>query len=292
MGDSTAARLRKAMSDGLVVAPFIYDGLTAKIAEHHGFGAVYMTGHGTSAQAGFPDFGMLSFREMVNNLSYIAEAVSVPVIADADTGYGNALNVGRTVREYESAGAAALHMEDQTFPKKCGFFEGKQVVPVDEYLGKLRSALDARQGDLVIIARTDALAVSGWDEVEARTHAYREAGADLVFVDGIKTADDLAEYSKRVIKAGIPALYNGSLAPTQEVGSLGFSLMITGGGHGLSYMAVKRAMQEVKSGSYQYGDRSRLDFNGITDLLGLPEIYELEGRFGRPIPVSSSAAQR
>jgi len=284
----TTAQLRSALASGLVVAPFVYDGLTAKIAEHHGFKAVYMTGHGTAAQAGYPDFGLISFKEMLTNLSYVAGAMGIPVVADADTGYGNALNVGRTVREYQMAGAAALHMEDQSFPKKCGFFEGKQVIPTDEYLGKLKAALDARtDDDFVIIARTDALAVAGWDEVEDRVHRYREAGADLVFVDGIKTRDDLDQYTKRVVAAGIPALYNGSLAPSGEIEGLGFSLMITGGGHGLSYMAVKSAMLEVRNGTYEYGERTRLNFNGITDLLGLPEIYELEKTYGRYDPVTA-----
>jgi 2,3-dimethylmalate lyase len=287
---STATKkLRQALTEGLVVAPFVYDGLTAKIAENHGFPAVYMTGHGTAAQAGYPDFGLISFKEMLTNLSYIAAAVDVPVIADADTGYGNALNAGRTVREYGRAGAAALHMEDQSFPKKCGFFEGKQVIPIDEYIGKLKAALDARvDDDFVIIARTDALAVAGWDEVETRAHRYRETGADLVFVDGIKTMDDLEQYSKRLVGAGIPCLYNGSLAPTPEIKSRGFSVMITGGGHGLSYMAVKTAMLEIQNGTYSYGERSRLDFNSITDLLGLPEIYRLEKTYGRPNSFSTA----
>lgn len=273
------------MSEGLVIAPFIYDGLTARIAAHHGFEAVYMTGHGTAAQAGYPDLGLISFKEMVTNLTYIANSVEVPVIADADTGYGNPLNVGRTIREYERAGAAALHMEDQTFPKKCGFFEGKAVIPVDDYVQKLQAALDARNSDLVLIARTDALAVSGWEEVEERCHRYRETGADLVFVDGIKTEDDLEQYTKRIVGAGIPALYNGALAPTDDIASRGFSINITGGGHGLSYMAVKRAMQEALAEGRHAAGAARLDFASITDLLGLPEVYELERRYA-PEPVN------
>ena len=277
MGRGT--QLRGALADGLVVAPFVYDGLTAKIAEAHGFRACYMTGHGTAAQAGFSDMGLISFAEMVANLRYVAGAVEIPVIADADTGYGNALNVRRTVREYERAGAAALHMEDQVFPKKCGFFEGKQVIPRDEAVGKLRSALDARTDpDFVVIARTDALATDGWDEVEERAHRYREAGADLVFVDGIKTADDLQQYTDRLVRAGIPCLYNGMLEPTGDIATRGFNLMICGGGHGLSYMAVRKALLEVR----ETGGRSvngRAQFGSITDLLGLPQIYKVEARY-------------
>jgi 2-methylisocitrate lyase-like PEP mutase family enzyme len=276
---SKGRQLREALAKGLVVAPFIYDGLTAKIAQAHGFQACYMTGHGTAAQAGFSDLGLISFAEMVSNLRYVARAVEIPVIADSDTGYGNPLNVRRTVREYEQAGAAALHMEDQAFPKKCGFFEGKQVIPAEEYLGKLRAALDARRDpDFVIIARTDALATDGWDEVERRAHLYHEAGADLVFVDGIKTVDDLQQYTDRLIRAGIPCLYNGSLEVTSRIAGRGFSIMITGGGHGLSYMAVRSAMEGVFATGSQ-GAGSMLEFGSITDLLGLPEIYETEARY-------------
>jgi 2-methylisocitrate lyase-like PEP mutase family enzyme len=276
---SKGKALRKALADGLVVAPFIYDGLTAKIAESHGFRACYMTGHGSAAQLGFSDLGLISFTEMVTNVRYIANAVDIPVIADADTGYGNPLNARRTVREYERAGAAALHMEDQVFPKKCGFFEGKAVIPVDDAVAKLHAALDARSDpDFVIIARTDSLATNGWDEVETRANRFREAGADFVFVDGIKTADDLEQYTNRLVKQGIPSLYNGSLAPAGEIASRGFSIMITGGGHGLSYLAVRKAMRELKATGRQ-STEGRMDFGSITDLLGLPEIYELEARY-------------
>jgi 2-methylisocitrate lyase-like PEP mutase family enzyme len=279
VGVSTSGRLRAALAKGLVVAPFVYDGLTARIAQAHGFSACYMTGHGTAAQAGLPDLGLISFGEMVSNLRYIAEAVEIPVIADADTGYGNALNVRRTVREYERAGAAALHLEDQVFPKKCGFFEGKQVIAREEAVGKIRAALDARSDpDFVIIARTDALATDGWDEAVARAEAYHRAGADMVFVDGIRTRDDLETYSRRLAGQGIPCLYNGALEPTGRIAARGFALMITGGGHGLSYLAVRKAMLELRRTGRPPAD-GRAAFPSITDLLGLPEIYELEARY-------------
>ena len=139
------ARMRQLMaSDQMIVAPFIMNALHAKIAESVGFDAVYMTGAGTSAERGFPDVGLLTMTEMVANAKYVANAVDIPVICDADTGYGNPLNVQRTVREYESAGVAGIHLEDQQFPKKCGFFEGKQVIPMEEHVQKIRAALDAR----------------------------------------------------------------------------------------------------------------------------------------------------
>ncbi|MDP6568072.1 MAG: isocitrate lyase/PEP mutase family protein [Alphaproteobacteria bacterium] len=273
------ARLRQAMAGGMVVAPFVYDGFTALIAEGQGAQAVYMTGHGTSAQIGLPDVGLTSMAEMVANLGYIAEAVAVPVIADADTGYGNAINVRRTVREYESAGAAALHLEDQVFPKRCGFFEGKQCVPLAEHTQKVRAAVDARSDpDLIIIARTDAVAPNGWDDAIRRAEAYRAAGADLVFVDGIKTLEDMDIYTRRLVEQGVPCLYNGQLLPAPDVAARGFRIMITGGGHALSYAAVRQALLDLKQGGGGEG-RDLDQFNAITSLLGLPGIYELERRY-------------
>ena len=275
---SPGTRLRQNMTGDMVLAPFVYDGFTAMIAEGQGAQAVYMTGHGTSAQIGLPDVGLTSMAEMVANLGYITEGVEVPVIADADTGYGNAINVQRTVREYENAGAAAMHLEDQVFPKRCGFFEGKQCVPMAEHVQKIRAALDARsEPDLVIIARTDAVAPNGWDDAIRRAEAYRSAGADLVFVDGIKTVDDMDIYTTRLVEQGLPCLYNGELLPVPEVAKRGFKIMITGGGHALSYAAVRQALLDLKQGGGEGRDLEQ--FNTITSLLGLPEIYELEKRY-------------
>ena len=274
------AKLRVAMADGMVLAPFVYDGFTARIAASQGAQAVYMTGHGTSAQIGLPDVGLTSMAEMVANLGYIVIAVDVPVVADADTGYGNAINTQRTVREYEAAGAAAMHLEDQVFPKRCGFFEGKECVPMGEHVQKIRAALDARvDPDMVIIARTDAVAPNGWDDAIQRAEAYRLAGADLVFVDGIKTLDDLDIYTTRLVEQGIPCLYNGQLQPVPEVASRGFKVMITGGGHALSYAAVRQALLDLKAGGGIGEPRDTERFNATTSLLGLPEIYELEQRY-------------
>lgn len=277
---SKGRQLREAMAQGLVVAPFVYDGFTAKIAAANGARAVYMTGHGTSAQLGYPDVGLTSFAEMVNNLRYIVNAVDVPVIADSDTGYGNPINARRTVREYEEAGAAALHMEDQVFPKKCGFFEHKEVVPKEEHVIKIKAALEARTDpDFVIIARTDALAPNGWEDAIDRCRAYYQAGADVVFVDGIKTEQDIERYERDLIKQGIPCLYNGRLEPTTRIADRGFQLMITGGGHGLSFAAVRSALLDLKAGAGSAGPRDMDQFGSITDLLGLPEIYELEREY-------------
>jgi len=278
--NSSRSALRAAMGEGLVVAPFVYDGFTALIAAGQGARAVYMTGHGTSAQIGLPDVGLASMAEMVANLGYIANAVDIPVIADADTGYGNAINVQRTVREYESAGAAAMHLEDQVFPKRCGFFEGKECIPMGEHVQKIRAALDARgDPDMVMIARTDAVAPNGWDDAIRRAETYRAAGADIVFVDGIKTLDELDIYTRRLVEQGIPCLYNGQLSPASEIAERGFKIMITGGGHALSYAAVRQALIALKKGDGIGEPRDNERFNATTSLLGLEEIYKLEERY-------------
>ncbi|MCH9673940.1 MAG: isocitrate lyase/PEP mutase family protein [Gammaproteobacteria bacterium] len=272
--------LRRIMANGLAVAPFVYDGFTARIAASQGAQAVYMTGHGTAAQLGLPDVGLLGLAEMVSNVGYIVNAVDVPVIADADTGYGNAVSVQRAVREYEAAGAAAMHLEDQVFPKRCGFFEGKACIPMDEHVQKIKAAVDARiDAGFVIIARTDAVAPNGWEDALARARAYYDAGADVVFVDGIKTTDDLSTYADELASHGVPCLYNGSLMTTGEVAELGFKVMITGGGHALSYAAVRQALLALKSGESANERRDQNQFNDITGLLGLTEIYETERRY-------------
>ena len=272
------ARLRELLAaDGLIVAPFILNALHARIAESVGFNAVYMTGAGTSAEKGFPDVGMLTMTEMVTNARYIANAVDVPVICDADTGYGNALTTQRTVREYESAGVAGIHIEDQVFPKKCGFFEGKQVVPMEEHVQKIRAALDARSDpDFVIIARCDAYAVTGWEDTVRRCKAYREAGADMVFVDGIKSVEDLELYARDL--PDMPRLYNGDLANTKDVEAMGYKVMICGSTIWLIYKQLTSAFEELKEtgqvDSARFG--SRWD---VANLLGLDEVYELERKY-------------
>lgn len=271
-------RLRELLAaDGLIVAPFILNALHARIAESVGFNAVYMTGAGTSAEKGFPDVGMLTMTEMVTNARYIANAVNIPVICDADTGYGNALTTQRTVREYESAGVAGIHIEDQVFPKKCGFFEGKQVVPMGEHVQKIRAALDARRDpDFVIIARCDAYAVTGWEDTVRRCKAYREAGADMVFVDGIKSVEDLEIYARDL--PDMPRLYNGDLANTKDVEAMGYKVMICGSTIWLIFKQLTAAFEELKETGQVDAARfgSRWD---VANLLGLDEVYELERKY-------------
>ena len=275
----TTTKLRQLLkSDSLIVAPFILNAFHAKIAESVGLNAVYMTGSGTSAERGFPDVGLLTMTEMVSNAKYIAGAVDIPVICDADTGYGNPLNVQRTIREYEAAGVAGVHIEDQLFPKKCGFFAGKQVIPQEEAVQKIKAALDARvDPDFVIIARCDAYAVTGWEDTIERCNSYMEAGADLVFVDGIKSQDDIANYARDM--ADLPRMYNGDLANTKQMDDLGYKIMICGSTIWLIYKQLKDAFTELMEEGAVNPERfgTRWDVAG---LMGLDAVYELEQKYG------------
>jgi 2-methylisocitrate lyase-like PEP mutase family enzyme len=219
--------------DGMVIAPGAYDGLTAKLIAAAGFEAVYMTGAGTAASFGYPDFGLLTMSEMVDNARRIAAATVLPVIADADTGYGNELNVFRTVREYEAAGVAGIHIEDQGFPKKCGHLDDKEIVPREDWLAKIRAAAAARREvEFGIIARTDARAVAGFDEAVARANAAFAAGADMAFVEAPQTLEEVAAVP-RLVKG--PCLINvvyGGKTPDldlREAEAMGYKLAIVPG---------------------------------------------------------------
>jgi len=190
----------------LTIAPGAYDCITARSIVQAGFGAVYMTGAGTAATLGYPDYGLLTMSEMADNAGRIAAAVDVPVIADADTGYGNELNATRTVREYERRGVAGLHIEDQGFPKKCGHLDNKAIVPLDEYLAKIRAAVAAkRDPDFFIIARTDSRAMLGFEEAVRRANAALAVGADMAFVEAPQTVEEVAAVP-RLVKG--PCLLN------------------------------------------------------------------------------------
>ena len=185
----------------IVIAPGVYDGLTARMVELAGYSAAYMTGAGTSLSRGYPDLGLLTLTEMAGNAAVITRTIELPLIADADTGYGNELNVTRTVQEYERAGVAAMHLEDQVSPKRCGHLAGKEIVPRDEFVAKIRAAAAARRNsDFVLIARTDARAVSGLEEALWRVNAALAAGADVGFVEAIPDMSELAD---------VPRLVNG-----------------------------------------------------------------------------------
>lgn len=229
-----AARFRELMwRDGMVVAPGAYDCITARLIERAGFDAVYMTGAGTAATLGYPDFGLVTMSEMVANAGRIAAAVELPVIADADTGYGNELNVVRTVREYETAGVAGIHIEDQGFPKKCGHLEDKAIVPREDWLAKIRAAAQSRRNrDFTIIARTDARAVAGLDEAIARANAAIEAGADMAFVEAPQTLEEVAAVPRQVRGPCLLNVVRGGKTPDldlREAERMGYKLAIVPG---------------------------------------------------------------
>ncbi|AME26663.1 carboxyvinyl-carboxyphosphonate phosphorylmutase [Burkholderia sp. PAMC 26561] len=214
----------------MLVAPGVYDGITARLAEQAKFTALYMTGAGTAASYGLPDYGLLTMTEMVANAARIVACTTLPVIADADTGFGNELNVTRAVRAYEQAGVAGIHIEDQVSPKRCGHLDGKELVPAAEFVAKIRAALAARRNpDFVIIARTDANSVSGLDDAIARANAALAAGADLAFVEAPRDLDEIAAIPRRV---NGPCLFNivrGGKTPDislHDVREMGYRLAI------------------------------------------------------------------
>jgi 2-methylisocitrate lyase-like PEP mutase family enzyme len=231
---SASARLRALLKqDGMVVAPGAYECISARVIAQAGFPAVYMTGAGTAAMLGYPDFGLVTMSEMAENAGRIAAAVNVPVIADADTGYGNELNVTRTVREYEKRGVAGLHIEDQGFPKKCGHLDDKTVIPLDEYLAKIRAAAAARSSpDFLLIARTDSRAVIGFEEAVTRMNAALKAGADMAFLEAPQTPEEVAAVPRLVKGPCLLNVVSGGKTPVldlAEAQKLGFKLAILPG---------------------------------------------------------------
>jgi 2,3-dimethylmalate lyase len=282
----TTTRLRQLLrAPGIIVAPGAYDCLTAKLIEREGFAAVYMTGAGTAlTRIGKPDLGFATLSEMVSNAAAIASTVAIPLIADADTGYGGALNVYRTVREYERAGVAALHIEDQVFPKRCGHLDGKQVVAIEEMVIKLRAAVQARTDeDLVLIARTDALAVTGLDDTLRRCHAYAEAGADVLFVEALRSDEEIARVVREV---DVPLLYNfvehgkSPLLPMAELQSLGFKIVICPGSIMLSVVPlVRRVLAEIKQCGTTAGLLDHMtDVVELFEVMGLSDLLALDAR--------------
>ena len=250
---STAQRLRALLQrDGLLIAPGAYDCIGARVIEQAGFAAVYMTGAGTAATLGYPDYGLVTMSEMAENAGRLAAAVRVPVIADADTGYGNELNVTRTVREYERRGVAGLHIEDQGFPKKCGHLDNKTVIPLDDYLAKIRAAAAAKADpDFLLIARTDARAVVGFDEAVRRMNAALAAGADMAFLEAPQTREEVEAVPKLVRGPCLLNVVSGGKTPVLDLADaerLGFKLAILPGILFQTAMdAFDMALAEVKT---------------------------------------------
>ena len=293
-GATTRLRALLARDEPLLV-PGAYDALSARLVEQAGFDAVYMTGFGATASLlGMPDVGLLSGSEMVDNAGRMARAVDVPLISDADTGYGNAINVARTVQQFERAGVAAVHLEDQVSPKRCGHMSGKSVVPVDEMVEKVRAAVAARSDpDFLLIARTDARAVEGLDGALERARAYLDAGADALFVEAPESEAEVAEVAGAF--PGTPLLFNWvergrtPMLPLERIAELGFALVIFPVATLFSATTgMQRYLAELRSaGTPLQALDDAVGFEAFTDLVGLPEIRGFEqavtdGTLGRP----------
>jgi len=283
--ESAPARLRSLLVAGdPLLLPGAYDALSARLVEAAGFDAVYMTGFGTTATLlGMPDVGLLSGAEMVDNARRMARAVDVPLVSDADTGYGNAVNVARTVEEFERAGVAGIHLEDQVAPKRCGHMTGKQVVPVDEMVEKLRAAVAARSDpDFVLIARTDARAVEGLEGALARARTYRDAGADVLFVEAPQSEREVEQVAAAF--PDTPLVFNWvergmtPMLPLERVAELGFALVLF---PVASLFSATRGMQRYLTRLRETGTPlAALDdavpFDEFTDLVGLPQVRGFE----------------
>ena len=276
----------------IVVAPGVYDAFTALVAEQAGFSTLYVSGAAISyTRLGRPDLGLVSMSEVLETLAMIHDRVGADLIVDADTGYGNALNVGRTMRLFERAGASAIQIEDQDFPKRCGHLDGKLLVPAAEMAGKIKAAVDARRScETLVIARTDAITVEGFERAIERAELYREAGADVLFVEAPQTRAELARIPPRL--GGVPLMANmvegGKTPPTAagELEGMGFALVIFPGG---IVRALARTADEYYASLAAHGTsepfRSRmLDFTSLNELIGTPEMLALGTRYESSTP--------
>ncbi len=291
MSERATTQLRNLLAQpGCVVAPGVADAFGARLVKLEGFQAVYMTGFGTSlTRLGMPDVGLLTATEMIDNASRIVDASELPVIADADTGYGNPINTRRTIRDYEKAGVAGVHIEDQSWPKRCGHLAGKRVIPTAEMVAKIKAACDARRDkDFMIITRTDAIAIEGLEAALERGERYREAGADMLFIEAPVGREQVEIVSKRF--QGVPLLYNMAASgktpdlPADELGTLGFKLSIYPNWMILAAIpAMQNALRELKKTGSIAGLRPHAaTFKQFTEIAGLPEIQVLEEKYGVP----------
>ena len=288
----TSTRLRRMLAEpGLIVAPGAYDGFSARLIEAAGFSAVYMTGAGTAAShLGQPDLGLTTLTEMATHASHLAGCISLPLIADADTGYGNALNVVRTVREYEKAGVAGLHLEDQVAPKKCGHIAGKQIVSAAEFADKIRAAVEYKTDpDLVIIARTDARAVSGLDDAIERANVYREAGADVIFFEAPQSLEEIERVAREVKAPLLANMVQGGKTPAVKVSELerlGFKIVIFPGVcMRAAVPAMESALQRLKQTGTDWpaGDGPVMGPMDIFRKVGFDWWHDVEQKFaGKP----------
>jgi len=271
----------------ILVAPGVYDAFTALVATQAGFNTLYVSGASIAyTRLGRPDVGLVSMSEVADTITLIRDRVPAHLIVDADTGYGNALNVVRTVRTFERAGATAIQLEDQDFPKRCGHLDGKALISAPEMVGKLKAALDTRASrETLIIARTDAVAVEGFERAIERAHLYKEAGADMLFVEAPKTREELA----RVVKALPGALLMANMVeggktptlPAGELNALGFALVIFPGGivRALAQHAASYYASLATNGTTEPFRNQMLDFDGLNGVIGTPEMIALGKKY-------------
>ncbi len=286
MGQTLGAQLA---AEGIIVAPGVYDALGALIAEQAGFAALYLSGASIAyARFGRPDIGLVAMTEVGETLAAIRKRVQVPIVVDADTGYGNALNVMRTVRHFERRGANAIQLEDQTLPKRCGHLDGKTLVPAAEMVGKIKAALDARRDDgTLIVARTDAIAVEGFEPALERGARYAEAGCDLLFVEAPRSREELATLAGR-LGGRVPLMANmveGGKTPVlsaEELQALGFSLVIFPSGlvRAFAGMAKDYFASLGRHGTTQPFRNRMLEFDQLNDLLGTRDALAMGRRYG------------
>jgi 2-methylisocitrate lyase-like PEP mutase family enzyme len=270
-----------------LLAPGAYDALSALLVEQAGFEAIYMSGASISyTQIGRPDVGLMTASQVADTIGRVADRVSIPLIVDADTGFGNALNVQHTVRLFERMGAAALQLEDQTAPKRCGHLSGKELISEDEMVGKIKAAVDARKTDAtLIVARTDAIAVDGFDAALTRAHAYADAGADVLFVEAPQSLNQMEGICAAL--PNIPLLANmveGGRTPLKtcdELSDMGFSLVIAPGSMVRAHAFMAQGfLQQLRESGSTYGFRDKmLNFSEINELLGLPDLIETGSRY-------------
>ncbi len=280
-------RLRRLLeAPELLVAPGVAECVGARLVAEQGFDALYMTGAGTTAsRLGMPDVGLLGVTEMADNAGRIADAADLPLIADADTGYGGPINVRRTIQCYERAGVAGVHMEDQDWPKRCGHLAGKTLIPAEEMCAKVRAAVDARSDpDFIVIARTDAIAVEGFEAALDRAKAYEEAGADVLFVEAPTTMEEVETIPKTFSR---PTLYNMAMSgktpvlPASDIEALGFGVVIYPGlSLSAAIPAIRRALAELReTGGLQASNAEMASFRDFFELMGLEGVQNLESRY-------------
>lgn len=280
-------RLKQALqAREMIVAPGVYDLISALLADRMEFPALYVTGYGVVAShLGLPDAGIATYRDMVERIGQIATMTKTPIIADADTGYGGLLNVRHTVRGYEKAGVTAIQLEDQEFPKKCGHTPNRRVIPLDDMLLKIKVACDSRSSaDVLIIARTDSRASLGLDEAIRRGEAFAKAGADIVFIEAPESEQEMATIAKRIDAPLLANMVNGGRTPllsATKLAEIGFRLAIfPAAGFLAAATALENAYRDIRDNGTSTGKSPMYSFDEFNKLIGFPEIWDFEKRVG------------